>query len=167
MPEINKVTTRIGLYIQIVTKYRLVLNFQNHTSGNVNWNNKTWSYIPIDITPPPRNLDLDNVSAKASLPNIPEILQAVKENDGFRDAVVFMYCIFPDSVNTSPYAQDLLLIRATKINGAAIEFEMQSPFSAVSALFPSVFYITGKNPAALNITGYVPEVPVVSSVNLQ
>jgi hypothetical protein len=164
--ELSKATTRIGYLLNIYsqgTSYR----FQNFVVGEtIVTNNNTYIYVPIDYTPPAKSLDLENASTKIRLPNFPDILEAVEQNDGFRNAIVQAIAIFPDNSNANHYASDLLVVAATKVLGAVIEFDLQSPFSAVNALFPSIFFTTGFNPNGLNIIGFVPEIPVNSRTDI-
>lgn len=164
--NLNKSNLRVGIYLRIITPEYSEYFYQNFSENDLEFESRTYSFIPIDFTPPARNLDLDNTTAKALLPNLPEILQAVEENDGFRDSIVETKCVFPDIPNSSPYALDLMVVRSSRVTGTGIEIEMQSPFSAVGAAFPSVYWTTGTSNEGLDITGFVPEVPIVASVRL-
>lgn len=158
--SIYQATTRIGYLLTIIAN-GTVYNFQNITPGQtITTNNKVYNYAPIDYTPPSRALDSENTSTKVKLPNFPEILQAVEQNDGFRNAIVQAIAFFPDDSNANPYASDLLLVASSKISGGIIEFDLQSPFNATTNPFPNVYFTTGNNPNGLNIVGFVPEVPV-------
>ena len=166
MSLINSSNIRVGIYLKIITPEFSEYYYQNFQKATKENSGKNWLYVPIEFTPPARNLDLDNTTAKALLPNLVEIRQAIEENNGFRDSIVETRCVFPDNPNASAYSLDLMIIRSTRISGMSIEIELQSPFSAVSANFPSVFWTTGTSPAGLEITGFIPEVPVVSQVKL-
>ena len=165
-PNLNRSNIRVGIYLRIVTPEYTEYFYQNFSQENMIFESRSWSFIPIEFTPPARNLDLDNTTAKALLPNLPEILQAVEENDGFRDSIIETKCVFPDIPNSSPYALDLMVVRSSRVAGTSIEIEMQSPFSAIGANFPTVFWTTGTSASGLDIAGFVPEVPVVANVRL-
>jgi hypothetical protein len=165
--EINKSSVRVGLFIKIITPEYSEYYYQNFSTEDVIESGKTYNFVPIDFTPPARNLNLDNVSATVILPNLPDIRQAVEQNDGFRDAIVESKCMFPDNLNISPYAYDLMVVSGSKVSGMSIEISLRSPFSAVTGRFPSTFWTTGRSAVGLNIVGFVPEVPITSNVNLR
>ena len=165
--QLNAFTTRIG-HLLTITKNGTEYRFQNFLHNqDYSYNGKIYEFAPIDYTVPGRSLDLENNNTKVVLPNFPEILTIVEQNDGFRDAIVQGVCIFPDNVNATPYALDIMTVRSCKISGGAIEFDLQSPFSAVDGLFPSIYYTTGISESGLNIVGFLPEVPLVAKVDLQ
>jgi hypothetical protein len=165
--EINKSSVRIGTFIKIITPEYSEYYYQNFSKEDVIESGKSYLFIPIDFTPPARNLNLDNVSATVVLPNLPEIRQAVEENDGFRDAIVETKCVFPDNLNVSPFAYDLMIVSNSKVSGMSIDITLRSPFSAVGGRFPSAFWTTGSGSNGLNIVGFVPEVPITANVNLR
>lgn len=165
--EVNKSSVRVGTLIKIITPEYSEYYYQNFSRDDIIEAGKTYIYIPIDFTPPARNLNLDNISASVTLPNLPDIRQAVEQNEGFRDAIVESKCIFPDNLNISPYAFDLMVVSASKVSGMAIEITLRSPFSAVTGRFPSTYWTTGTSANGLNIVGFVPEVPITSNVNLR
>lgn len=166
MSLINKSQNRIGIYLKITTPEFSEYYYQNFSKTTQQHLGQNWQFIPIDFTPPARNLDLDNTSAKAILPNLVEIRQAVEQNDGFRDSIVETQCVFPDNPDANPYALDLMIVQSARISGVVIEINLQSPFSAVAGRFPSSFWTTGTSASGLEITGFVPEVPVVAQVKL-
>lgn len=166
MTLINSSNIRVGIYLKIITPEFSEYYYQNFSKLAKQTSGQNWDYVPIDFTPPARNLDLDNTSAKAILPNVPEIRQAIEQNNGFRDAIVETQCIFPDNPDASPYSLDLMVIQSTRISGMSIEINLQSPFSAVAGRFPSIYWTTGTSASGLEITGFVPEVPVIAQVKL-
>jgi hypothetical protein len=142
-------------------------NYQNFLHNqDYSYNGKIYSFAPINYYPPSRSLDLENNSCKITLPNFPEVLVIVEQNDGFREAIVTGYCIFPDNTNATPYSIDTMSVRSCRIQGATIEFDLQSPLSAIEALFPSIYYTSGNSEAGLKIPGFLPEVPLNPGVNL-
>jgi hypothetical protein len=164
--ELNAFTTRIG-HLLTITKNGTEYRFQNFLHNqDYSYGGKIYEFAPINYTVPGRSLDLENNQTKLTLPNFPEILTIVEQNDGFRDAIVQAICIFPDNLNATPYAVDIMTARSAKIVGSAIEFDLQSPFSAVDGLFPSIYFTTGTSEAGLGIVGFLPEVPLVARVDL-
>jgi hypothetical protein len=158
--ELNKNTVRIGFFLKIITISK-TYRYQNFVfDSQASWNNETYEFAPIDYTPPGRSLDLDNNSTKVTLPNYPEILSALEQNDGFRDAIVSAVCVFPDNSNSTPFALDLMMVRSSNVQEASITFELQSPFSAVSASFPSIYFTSGNSPSGNEIIGNIPQVPM-------
>jgi hypothetical protein len=164
--QLNAFTTRVG-YLLSITKNGVEYCYQNFLHNqDYTYNGRIYEFAPINYYPPARSLDLENNSTKITLPNFPEILALTEQNDGFRDAVIQATCLFPDNLNASPYALDIMTVRSTKITGASIDFELQSPFSAVDALFPSIYFTTGISENGLNIPGFLPEVPISARVDL-
>lgn len=166
MTEINKSNVRIGCLIRVVTADYSEYHYQNFDTDSVTIDGRTYDFVPIDFIPPQKTLDLDNATARILLPNLPEIRQTIEEKDGFRNSITETRCVFPDAFTWNPYLLDLMFVRSTKITGTVIEIDLQSPFSAVGALFPSIYWTTGNSPGGLDIVGFAPEVPYVSQVNL-
>jgi hypothetical protein len=164
--QINKTVQNVGLIVKITTPNNVQYFYQNFSKDPYIVSGKSYVYVPIDFTPPERNLNLDNQSTTVFLPNLPEIRQAVEQNNGFRDAIVETKCIFLDNLNATPYAHDLMVVSASGISGMQVEITLQSPFSAVAGRFPSLFWTTGKDEKGLSIVGFVPEVPITANVSL-
>ena len=139
-------------------------NFQSST--DYIFNGKAYSYAPVFYSGSQRTLELENTSASVILPNIPPINEYVWQNDGFRKAIVVVIQIFPDNPNATPI-QDMLVVKSSKFEGAEIAIDLQSPFSAVEALFPSVYFRTGTGNGRIDIPGLVPEVPRSTQVQVQ
>ena len=165
--SLNALTIRVGHLISI-TKSGVTYRFQNFLHNqDYEYLGNIYESAPINYQVPARSLDLENNSTQITLPNLPEIRELVEANDGFRDAIVQVTCIFPDNPNASPYAIDLMSVRSVRVAGADLVFELQSPFSSVDAFFPSIYYTTGTSAQGLSIIGFLPEVPIVSRVDLQ
>ena len=127
---------------------------------------KVYEYAPIYYSGSQRTLELENVSANIILPNVPPINEYVWQNDGLRKAIVTVIQMFPDNVNATPI-QDMLVVKSSRFEGAEINIDLQSPFSAVEALFPSVYFRTGTGNGRTDIPGLVPEVPRSTQVQVQ
>lgn len=164
--ESNKTVQRVGVTIRVITPNYTEYYYQNFSKTPYIELGKEYRYVPINFTPPSRNLNLDNQTATIVLPNLPEIRQELESNNGFRDAIVESKCIFPDNLNASPYAHDLLIVASSGVAGMGIEISLKSPFSAITGRFPSLFWTTGVSVAGLEVVGFVPEVPITASVNL-
>jgi hypothetical protein len=164
--EINKSSARVGTLIKIITPEYSEYYYQNFSIDDFIDSGRNYIYVPIDFTPPVRTLNLDNISATVVLPNLPEIRQAIEQNNGFRDAIVETKCIFPDNLNISPYTHDLMIVSNSKVSGMSIDITLRSPFTAISGTFPSTYWTTGNGAIGLNMVGFVPEVPIRANVNL-
>jgi hypothetical protein len=143
------------------------LFYQNFQAGlDYIFNGKTYSYAPVFYSGSQRTLELENTSASVILPNIPPINEYVWNNDGFRKAIVVVIQVFPDNPNASPI-RDMLVVKSSRFEGAEISIDLQSPFSAVEAVFPSVYFRTGTGNGRIDIPGLVPEVPRSTQVQVQ
>lgn len=164
--QINKTVQNVGLLVKITTPTNVEYFYQNFFQIPYVLSGKSYVYVPIDFTPPERNLNLDNQSTTVFLPNLPDIRQALEQNNGFRDAIGETKCIFLDNLNATPYAHDLMVVSASGVSGMQVEITLQSPFSAVAGRFPSVYWTTGTSANGLSIVGFVPEVPITANVSL-
>lgn len=160
-----KSATRLAIAVKVILASGIVLQYQNFDpTSPYTFENETYEYSPISYSGSQRTLELDNQSAVISLPSIPPITNFVWDNNGLRKAVVIVTQFFPDNPNATPI-RDVLVVKSSKFQNAEIEIQLQSPFSAVGAFFPSVYFRTGSGNGRVDIIGLIPEVPRSSQVN--
>jgi hypothetical protein len=165
--EYLKTSVERAILIEVRLLSGIDLFYQNFTpDSDYIFMGRVYEYAPIFYTGSQRTLELENTSANIILPNIPPINEYVWQNDGFRKAIVTVIQMFPSNHSATPI-QDMLVVKSSRFEGAEINIDLQSPFSAVEALFPSVYFRTGTGNGRIDIPGLVPEVPRSTSVNVQ
>lgn len=162
--EYNKAVVEVGTLFSLKNLQGVEFCFENFITNGFIWNNKFFTYVPIEYNPPPRGIDFDVSQATAILPNIPVINQYIESFNGFKDFVCQVFVIFPNNINASPIAQDIMIVGSSRINGSTIEFNLENPYS-INTKFPSIAFSTGLNNNFKRI-GYVPEVPYTGSVSV-
>lgn len=165
--EYLKTSVSRAILVEVRLLSGIDLYYQNFTNeSDYIFMGKAYSYAPIFYSGSQRTLELENTSASIILPNIPPINEYVWQNDGLRKAIVIVIQMFPFNANATPL-QDMLVVKSSKFEGAEINIDLQSPFSAVEALFPSIYFRTGTGNGRIDIPGLVPEVPRSSQVQVQ
>lgn len=165
--EYLKTSVSRAILVEVRLLSGIDLFYQNFTSTeDYIFMGKVYEYAPVFYSGSQRTLELENTSASIILPNMPPINEYVWQNDGLRKAIVIVIQMFPDNPNASPI-QDMLVVKSSKFEGAEIKIDLQSPFSAVEALFPSVYFRTGTGNGRTDIPGLVPEVPRSTNVQVQ
>ncbi len=160
-----KSATRQAIAVKVILKSGTELKLQNfNPTGVYTFNSESYSYSPLEYSGSARTLELDNSSATIYLPNFPLIANQVWTNDGLRKAIVIVNIFFPDNQNATPI-RDMLVVKSSKFTSAYVEVQLQSPFSAVGAYFPSIYFRTGTGGGRVDIIGLIPEVPRSSQVN--
>lgn len=167
MLEYLKTSVSRAILVEVRLLSGIDLYYQNFLPEQIYvFMGKAYEYAPIAYSGSQRTLELENTSANIVLPNMPPINEYVWQNDGLRKAIVIVIQMFPDNPNATPL-QDMLVVKSSKFEGAEINIDLQSPFSAVEALFPSVYFRTGTGNGRIDIPGLIPEVPRSSKVNMQ
>jgi hypothetical protein len=165
--EYLKTSVERAILVEVRLLSGIDLFYQNFTADtDYIFLGRVYEYAPIYYTGSQRTLELENTSANIILPNIPPINEYVWQNDGFRKAIVTVIQMFPNNHAATPI-QDMLVVKSSRFEGAEINIDLQSPFSAVEALFPSIYFRTGTGNGRIDIPGLVPEVPRNTSVNVQ
>ena len=165
--EYLKTSVSRAILVEVRLLSGIDLFYQNFTSeDDYIFMGKVYGYAPVFYSGSQRTLELENTSASVILPNMPPINEYVWQNDGLRKAIVIVIQMFPDNPSASPL-QDMLVVKSSKFEGAEIKIDLQSPFSAVEALFPSVYFRTGTGNGRTDIPGLVPEVPRSTNVQVQ
>lgn len=161
-----KSSTSTAVCVKVILASGIVRRYQNFLpSAPYTFFGESYDYSPLEYSGSPRSLELDNQSATVSLPNYPVIANEVWNNNGLRKAIVIVTEFFPENSNATPI-RDILTVKSSKFLQAQIEIQLQSPFSAVGAFFPSVHFRTGSGGANWStIVGLIPEVPRTSQVN--
>lgn len=169
MLEYNKTEVRIGdLFIVRVYNEPVIFRWQNFVPGQlVFWNNKQYDYLPVKFKSPIRSLEVSSDSTVITVPNYPEIRSFVEKYKGFRNAVIECVAVYPDNPNATPRSRDLLVVKSSRYIDASIQFELSSRLSAIQGNIPSTYFTTGKNVNGLSIIGFVPEIPLISTVSFR
>jgi hypothetical protein len=158
LQEHLRASTTIAVLVEIAVPNGSVYRYQNYQPEQFAWGGKLYDYAPFQWNGAPKNLDLDNVSATLVLPNLPPIRFFVQENDGLRKTSFTITEFFPKNANAAA-VPTRLQGRSSRIQKAEIEIQLQSPMSAIGAIFPGVSFRTGAGLGRLDLPGLIPELP--------
>lgn len=168
MTEFNKTFIRVGdLFTVRIFNEPVIFRWQNFVPDQIiTWLNKQYTYLPINFKVPAKSLEISSDATLISVPNFPEIRRYVEQYKGFRNSVIETISVYPDNPNATPRSKDIMVVKSSRYANASIEFELSSRLSSIQGNVPSTYFTTGRNINGLSIVGYVPEIPVVSNVNL-
>jgi len=170
--ETNKTELIVGVLFKLTTVEGVVFNFQNfwqEDDGVFIYGNEEYLYIPIDYSPPEKNLTLDNAETTINLPITTELISILEANNYFIDAIVEPKIMLQDFPNVPLIADDKATISSYSIQdgekGGGLSLLISSPFNALGGRIPNLIYTTGFEGNS-TLIGYIPEVPISNSPSI-
>jgi hypothetical protein len=173
--ELNQSQLIVGTLFKLETVENVTFRFQNFFKDNGGifiYGLEEYSYLPIDYNPPEKNINLDNFENNITIPAIPLVINLLDAYDYFLDAVVDIKIMLQGFPTTPLIASDRCVISSYSIQDSqegsgGVSLVIQAPDNAVNSSFPNTFYFTGFSNQGLNLTGYIPNVPISNNVGLQ
>jgi hypothetical protein len=168
--DTNRTSIIVGTLFKLITLEGVTFTFQNfwiENEGVFTYDGIDYYYLPIDYTPPEKNITLDNTETEINLPVTPAIVAILEANNYFIQSLIEIFTMlqgFPtvpllpaDKATVSSYS-----IRDDKEGGGGLTLIISSPFNALTGKVANLIYTTGFTGTS-GIIGYIPEVPVSNS----
>jgi hypothetical protein len=168
MFETNQSQLLVGTLFSVETFEGVKFYFQNFYKGTFTYGFDNYEYLPIEYSPPERNINLDNFENQIIIPAIPAIMTLLDAYNYFLDAIVDIKIMLQGFPTTPLLANDRCVISSYSIQdgggSGGVSLVIQAPDNAVSSSFPNTFYFTGASNQGLNLVGYIPNVPLSNNV---
>jgi hypothetical protein len=173
--ETNQSRLIIGILFRVETVEGIVFNFQNFfqdNGGEFHYGADVYQFLNLEYDPPERNINLDNFENRVVLPAIPLVMSLLEAHNYFIDAIVTTIIILQGFPSVPPImSNDKGVISSYSIQDAekgtgGVALIIQAPDSILSNQFPNTFYFAGFSANALNLTGYLPAVPLSNNASL-